>query len=196
MLPCITRLKRWLITLWGQGHTFTIDLSLPIDYTFKPPTLSFATRIYHPNVTNDDKGSMCLGMLKSDQWKPSSKIAAVLEFARQLLSEPMPDDAVEGRIAEQYNTDRAAFNKAAKEAADKWAKWGVFWLLCLSWFIPLIRHFLRCCYLKYRLNREGICYRLDISSLTRYPGFIQSVVLVDDGEKEGMIYQHKGNNFS
>lgn len=61
-------------------------------------------------------------MLKSDQWKPSSKIAAVLEFARQLLSEPMPDDAVEGRIAEQYNTDRAAFNKAAKEAADKWAK--------------------------------------------------------------------------
>ncbi|KAI5303812.1 hypothetical protein KEM55_000356, partial [Ascosphaera atra] len=104
------------------NHTFTIDLTLPIDYPFKPPQLAFATRIYHPNVTNDDKGSMCLGMLKSDQWKPSSKIAAVLEFARQLLAEPMPDDAVEGRIAEQYNTDRESFNQAARESADKWAK--------------------------------------------------------------------------
>ncbi|KAA8646401.1 putative ubiquitin conjugating enzyme (UbcB) [Aspergillus tanneri] len=75
---------------------FLVRLSLPTEYPFKPPALSFGTKIYHPNVTNDEKGSMCLGMLKSDEWKPSSRIAAVLEFARQLLAEPMPDDAVEG----------------------------------------------------------------------------------------------------
>jgi hypothetical protein len=28
---------------------------------------------------------MCLGMLKDSEWKPSTKMAAVLEFARQLL---------------------------------------------------------------------------------------------------------------
>ncbi|KAI5288854.1 hypothetical protein KEM54_004781 [Ascosphaera aggregata] len=123
-----SNLHKWKVLMDGpegspyEGYSFTVDLFLPIDYPFKPPTLSFATRIYHPNVTNDEKGSMCLGMLKSDQWKPSSKIAAVLEFARQLLAEPMPDDAVEGRIAEQYNSDRQAFVKSAREAAEKWAK--------------------------------------------------------------------------
>lgn len=52
--------------------------------------LSFQTKIYHPNVTNDDKGSMCLGILRSDQWKPSCKILAVLEMAKGLLIEPNP----------------------------------------------------------------------------------------------------------
>ena len=52
--------------------------------------LSFRTRIYHPNVTNDEKGSMCLGILRSDNWKPSCKINQVLEMAQGLLVEPNP----------------------------------------------------------------------------------------------------------
>ncbi|KAE8138430.1 ubiquitin-conjugating enzyme/RWD-like protein [Aspergillus pseudotamarii] len=100
---------------------FLVKLSLPTEYPFKPPSVSFGTKIYHPNVTNDDKGSMCLGMLRADEWKPSSKIAAVLEFARQLLVEPMPDDAVEGRIAEQYKNDRARYDEIAREWTRKYA---------------------------------------------------------------------------
>jgi ubiquitin-conjugating enzyme E2 D/E len=104
-----------------QGGTFIVSLTLPPTYPFKPPTLSFATRIYHPNVGNDDKGSMCLGMLRSDEWKPSSRIYAVLEFARQLLSEPMPDDAIEGRIAEQYKNDRSRYEEIARDWTRKYA---------------------------------------------------------------------------
>ncbi|KAE8350642.1 ubiquitin-conjugating enzyme/RWD-like protein [Aspergillus coremiiformis] len=100
---------------------FLVKLSLPTEYPFKPPSVSFGTKIYHPNVTNDEKGSMCLGMLRADEWKPSSKIAAVLEFARQLLVEPMPDDAVEGRIAELYKNDRARYDEIAKEWTRKYA---------------------------------------------------------------------------
>ncbi|OQE86276.1 hypothetical protein PENNAL_c0021G04725 [Penicillium nalgiovense] len=104
-----------------QNGKFLVKLSLPTEYPFKPPTVSFATKIYHPNVTNDEKGSMCLGMLRPDEWKPSSKIAAVLQFARQLLSEPMPDDAVEGRIAEQYKNDRGRYEEVAREWTRKHA---------------------------------------------------------------------------
>ncbi|KAJ5384562.1 hypothetical protein N7517_002473 [Penicillium concentricum] len=111
------------LTSWQttQNGKFLVKLSLPTEYPFKPPTVSFATKIYHPNVTNDEKGSMCLGMLRADEWKPSSKIAAVLQFARQLLAEPMPDDAVEGRIAEQYKNDRVRYEEVAREWTRKYA---------------------------------------------------------------------------
>lgn len=104
-----------------QKGKFQVKLVLPTEYPFKPPTVSFATKIYHPNVTNDDKGSMCLGMLRPDEWKPSSRISAVLEFARQLLKEPMPDDAVEGRIAEQYKNDPKRYEEIAREWTRKYA---------------------------------------------------------------------------
>lgn len=104
-----------------QGGKFLVKLSLPTGYPFKPPTVSFGTKIYHPNITNDEKGSMCLGMLRADEWKPSSKIVAVLQFARQLLSEPMPDDAVEGRIAEQYKNDRKGYEEVAREWTRNYA---------------------------------------------------------------------------
>lgn len=73
-------------------------------------------------MTNDDKGSMCLGMLRSDEWKPSSKVAAVLQFARQLMEEPMPDDAVEARIAEQYKNDRKRYEEVARDWTRRYAK--------------------------------------------------------------------------
>lgn len=101
---------------------FHVKLHLPTEYPFKPPTLSFATRIYHPNVSSDGKGSMCLGMLRSDEWKPSTKISAVLQFARQILEEPMPDDAVETKIAEQYNNDRIRYEETARSWTQRYAK--------------------------------------------------------------------------
>lgn len=104
-----------------QGGTFILHLLLPPDYPFKPPTLNFRTKIYHPNVTNDDKGSMCLGMLRADEWKPSSKIAAVLEFARGLLVEPLPDDAVEAGIGQLYKEDRKEWVKRAKGWTKQYA---------------------------------------------------------------------------
>lgn len=64
---------------------------------------------------------MCLGMLRPDEWKPSSKIGAVLQFARQLLAEPMPDDAVEGRIAEQFKSDHKRYDELAREWTRKHA---------------------------------------------------------------------------
>jgi len=101
--------------------TFGLILTLPVDYPFKPPVLRFATRIYHPNVTNDSLGNICLGALKAENWKPSTKIAAVLEAVRSLLEEPQPDDPLEERIAEEYRSNREEWRKNVKTYVDKYA---------------------------------------------------------------------------
>jgi ubiquitin-protein ligase len=104
------------------GGKFLIQISLPKEYPFKPPVLAFKTKIYHPNVTNDDKGAMCLGMLRADEWKPPNKIVDVLKLVRAVLAAPQPDDAVETQIADEFKRDRKAFDKQASEWTKKYAK--------------------------------------------------------------------------
>jgi ubiquitin-protein ligase len=83
--------------------------------------MNFQTKIYHPNVSNDDKGTMCMGILRPDTWKPPNRISAVIALAYNILVEPQPDDAVEPAIADQYKNDRKAFEKVAKEWVKKHA---------------------------------------------------------------------------
>ncbi|KIV79359.1 hypothetical protein, variant 2 [Exophiala sideris] len=125
-----SNLFQWKVSMEGPagspyaGGTFSLSLTLPPNYPFKPPTVTFTTKIYHPNISNDsppNSGTMCLGMLKDSEWKPSTKMSAVLEFTRQLLEEPNPDDAVEAKIAEQYRNDRAGYEKEAREWVKRYA---------------------------------------------------------------------------
>lgn len=121
-------LHRWHVTLEGPpqsiyaGGTFGLVVTLPPDYPFKAPVITFATRIYHPNVTNDSNGSICLGLLKPEQWKPATRVRSVLEAIRNLLVEPQPDDPLEARIADEYKTDRKEFEKNAKVYLQRYAK--------------------------------------------------------------------------
>ncbi|KAI8084828.1 ubiquitin carrier protein, related [Halteromyces radiatus] len=103
-----------------KGGTFYLDIVFSADYPFKPPKVKFITKIYHPNI--DDDGSICVDLLKSDVWKPATKIHQVLDALAMLLEHPNPDDALVSSIAEAYNTNRAKYNKTAKDYVEKYAK--------------------------------------------------------------------------
>ena len=120
-------LRTWAVTLTGPpgtpyaGGKFAVEVTLPAEYPFKAPGVRFATRIWHPNVTNDAQGAVCLGILKPDAWKPPCRIRAVLEALRQLLVEPHPDDPLEARIADEFRSDRQAFDKNARAYVQRHA---------------------------------------------------------------------------
>jgi ubiquitin-protein ligase len=123
-----SNVHQWTATMTGPegtpyaGGVFTVAIKLPTDYPFKAPTVSFTTRVYHPNVTNDATGAICLGLLKPENWKPASRVRTVLEAVRRLLAEPNPDDALESRIADEYKTDRRAFDENVRTYVARYAK--------------------------------------------------------------------------
>ena len=105
-----------------QSGTFVLNITFPTDYPFKAPVLSFKTKIYHPNISNDDKGSMCLGLLRPEQWKPPTKMRTVLEFVKQILLTPEPDEAIEQTIAAEFKNNNKEFTKKAKDWTKTYAK--------------------------------------------------------------------------
>jgi len=124
LVPDETNLYHWIATIKGPEPyyakgTFKLDITFTLDYPFKAPVVKFITRIYHPNVTDD--GGICIGLLKADQWKPSTKIDQVIRSLVQLLEEPNPDDALVASIADVYNNDRPRFTKEAQAMVKKYA---------------------------------------------------------------------------
>ena len=90
---------------------FRILVKFPKDYPFKPPEISFKTKIYHPNVSED--GRVCLNIVNSEKWKPAVRVEEVIKALIALINDPEPDHPLRGDLAEQFNKDRDGFNKKA-----------------------------------------------------------------------------------
>lgn len=54
-----------------EKGAFRIELTFPAEYPFKPPKITFKTKIYHPNI--DEKGQVCLPIISPENWKPATK---------------------------------------------------------------------------------------------------------------------------
>lgn len=54
---------------------FRVEFIFPPEYPFKPPQLSFKTKIYHPNIAED--GQVCLPLVNAENWKPTTRLDQV-----------------------------------------------------------------------------------------------------------------------
>jgi ubiquitin-conjugating enzyme E2 D/E len=114
----------WEATIMGpsdspyQGGVFFLNIRFPTDYPFKPPHLTFKTRIYHPNINSN--GSICCDILNC-QWSPALTITKILISLSSLMTDPNPDDPLVPEIANIYKTDRAKYEATAKEWTRKYA---------------------------------------------------------------------------
>lgn len=54
-----------------EGGTFIVDITVPMDYPFRPPVMSFSTKLWHPNVSSQ---TVCLPLFFPPSTKFRSRI--------------------------------------------------------------------------------------------------------------------------
>lgn len=89
------------------------------NFPFKGPTVSFVTKIYHPNV--DEKGDICADMLETgDKWAPTKKLNKVMEKIMSLLVIPNLDSPLNQEAALDFQ--KKTWEAKAKQCTQQYAK--------------------------------------------------------------------------
>lgn len=115
----------WQGTIFGPVGTpyengiFKVSIRFPYDYPWKPPSVYFLTKTYHPNISLSS-GYCCCSILKED-FSPALSISKIMLSICSLLSSPNPDDPVEKDIAELYQNNRLLFDTKARFYTSKYA---------------------------------------------------------------------------
>ncbi|KAJ6620437.1 ubiquitin-conjugating enzyme/RWD-like protein [Mycena sp. CBHHK59/15] len=93
------------------GGYFKVKFSFTEEFPAAPPKCWFATKIFHPNVSNS--GEICVNTLKKD-WKASYGIEHILVTVKCLLIYPNPESALDEEAGKLLLEDYGSYCSRAK----------------------------------------------------------------------------------
>ena len=115
----------WNITLCGPENTpyngglFKMKMIFTNEFPFKPPKITFETKILHCNVS--EKGEICIDILKDSSWNPTKKVSEVLISIINLLKHPNLSEPINHEIAELYLNKKDVYDKTVREYVKRYA---------------------------------------------------------------------------
>ncbi len=103
-----------------EGGMYLLDVQFANEYPFKPPKITFLTRMFHPNIRED--GAIYLKKLY-DEWTPAFTIEKVLLSIQSLLTSPDTDVSTtcNKEAARLYLQDRNKYDQHVRLYTQKYA---------------------------------------------------------------------------
>lgn len=95
-----------------MNGVWRLHLDIPPTYPTAPPTATFRTRLWHPNI-DEATGAVCVETLKRD-WSSSLKLRDVLVTISCLLIQPNPASALNEAAGKLASDDWDGFCRRAK----------------------------------------------------------------------------------
>ena len=105
-------------TLYAGG-TLILIVVFPDSYPNTEPEVIFTNKIYHLNVSNSN-GHICISTL--NEWKPKTPMVDVISAIFALFYDQNPNSPYSGEMAREYTTNRAQFDRKAREWTKQYAK--------------------------------------------------------------------------
>ncbi|KAI9598091.1 ubiquitin-conjugating enzyme/RWD-like protein [Syncephalis fuscata] len=108
-----------------EGGVFSATLKFPRDYPLSPPTMTFTSSIFHPNVYPN--GEVCISILHapgddpnmyesaSERWSPVQSVEKILLSVISMLAEPNDESGANIDACKIWRTDREQFNQRVRE---------------------------------------------------------------------------------
>ncbi|KAJ9448508.1 Ubiquitin-conjugating enzyme E2-17 kDa [Diplonema papillatum] len=94
-----------------EGGMFRLTMSFPREYPFKPPTVKFVTKVFHPNVYVS--GDICLDILQN-AWQPTYTAEKTLLSIQSLFTDPNPSSSANGKAGDLYESHRRKYDDEAR----------------------------------------------------------------------------------
>jgi len=94
-----------------EGLVYKLQVKIPESYPTKPPSVTFLSTCFHPNVYRD--GKLCLDILQG-MWSPVLRVESVLVSIQSLLDDPNPSSPANSDAARAYKADMRAYKKAVQ----------------------------------------------------------------------------------
>jgi ubiquitin-conjugating enzyme E2 G1 len=131
-----SNLYDWEILIMGpdgtlfEGGFFKARLVFPPDFPNMPPTMTFISEMWHPNVYQD--GKVCISILHppgedafnsqesaDERWRPILGVEQILISVISMLSDPNDESPANLDAAVMWRNDKAAFKKKVRQIVRK-----------------------------------------------------------------------------
>mmetsp|Transcript_32101 Transcript_32101/g.65101 ORF Transcript_32101/g.65101 Transcript_32101/m.65101 type:complete len:148 (+) Transcript_32101:108-551(+) len=102
-----------------EGGKFRFELKFPAEYPFKPPKISFTTKVLHPNITPE--GQVCLDLI-SQEWNPAVSVRQILLSLYTVFTDPNPANPLVPEVAKLLSEDREQFDAKVRQYVKDYAQ--------------------------------------------------------------------------